>query len=209
MGKFSESIKAVAKVKNHPAGLAAKIEVRRKVLTAIGASEARVFDAFSGDGEMYRSVWREAVHYVGCDLDWHRDERCAYVCDNRRVLRAIDLSQVTIFDLDSFGSPWEQAIIVAARRIVQSGERIGLVLTEGSGLYLKQGGLPRAIVELTGLKSRMPGLGRWQGDVIDRALAGLADRMNCRLEKRWEAHRTPGAAVRYIGMVLVGLRGDE
>jgi hypothetical protein len=65
---------------------------------------------------MWTHVWREAAGYVGCDLKWFADERCCYVADNRRVLRCADLSSFTCFDLDAYGSPWEQALIVAARR---------------------------------------------------------------------------------------------
>lgn len=204
MGRFSADLKGVKKVRNHPEGRDAKIEIRAKVLEAIGA-DARVFDGFAGSGEMYRAVWHRAAGYVGCDLEWMRDERVAFAADNRRVLRSIDLSPFSIFDLDAFGSPWEQAIIVAARRKVQPGERVALVLTDGSGLTMKQGGLPGAIVELTGLRNRMPGLARWQDDVIDRALAGLTGRMGCRVEKRWQAERKAGVAMRYIGLVMRGV----
>jgi hypothetical protein len=208
MAKLSKTLKGTAKVKNHRCAKAAKAEIRRNVLEAIG-SAAKVLDAFAGSGEMYRAAWSDAADYVGCDTKWERDDRPAFVVDNRRLLRSIDLKPYTIFDLDSFGSPWEQAIIIAARRQVNRGERIGMVLTEGSGLKLKMGGLPRALAEIAGLSGKISGMGRWQDDVINRAISGLAERMQCEIESRWEARRPAGASMRYIGLVLCGIDRHE
>ncbi|HVH77139.1 MAG TPA: hypothetical protein VM755_19655 [Stellaceae bacterium] len=47
-------------------------------------------------------------------------------------MRAIDLAPFNLFDFDAWGSPWEHVAILCARRPVQPGERIGLVLTDGS-----------------------------------------------------------------------------
>jgi hypothetical protein len=85
----------------------AKAEIRQHVLDAIGAGEASVFDAYGGAGELYRAVWHKAARYVGCDMTWFRDKRTMFVADNRRVMRAIDLGQFNVFDLDAFGSPYE------------------------------------------------------------------------------------------------------
>lgn len=203
MGKFFESLKGSAKIKNHRAAKSAKVEIRQHVLNAVGR-DVHVFDAFAGTGEMFGAVWHEAAGYVGCDMDWARDDRLCYVADNRRVLRAIDLRRFSIFDLDAFGSPWEQAIIVARRREVEPGELIGLILTDGSGLSLKQGGLPKALAMLTGMRQRLPGLQRWQDDLISRAIDGVARMMGCTVEARWQAIRKTGAGVRYVGLVLRG-----
>src|SRR5262252_2796473 len=97
------------KTNTAPIARAAKIEIRRNLLAAI--KPARVFDAFAGAGELHDAVWCEAAEYVGCDEKWFRDHRLMYVADNRRVLRAVDLTAFNIFDLDAYGSPWEQALI--------------------------------------------------------------------------------------------------
>jgi hypothetical protein len=202
--KFSAGMKRLGEIKNAHAGKPAKIEIRRNVLDAIGR-EVAVFDAFAGAGEMFRSVWHEARACVGCDLEWHRDGRLAYVGDNRRVMRCIDLAAFTIFDLDAHGSPWEQALVLAALRRVVPGERIGLVITEGSGLNLKTGKLGNALGQLVGLPGRLGGLMRWQDEILTRAISGLASRMGCEVEARWQAKGTTGAAVVYAGLVLRGL----
>jgi len=195
--------KGPGKTDNNPRAFRAKVAVRRKVLEAVGA-KAAVFDAFAGSGEMYSAVWKDAGGYAGCDLKPQRDGRLMFCADNRRVMRALDLQQFGIFDLDSYGSPWVQAIIIADRRRVAPGEQLGLVLTEGAGFAYKSNIVPEAVAILTGLRTGIVGLSKKQDAVIDRAIAGLARRMSCTIEKRWQAEGRTGAAMRYVGLVLKG-----
>ena len=181
----------------------AKIAIRQNVLNAIGR-DVSVFDAFAGSGAMYSAVWRDARSYTGCDLKPQRDGRLMFCADNRRVMSAIDLSRFNVFDLDSYGSPWVQAIIIADRRRVASGEKIGIILTEGAGFAYKSNIVPEAIAILTGLRTGIVGLSKKQDAVIDKAISGLAWRMSCTVEKRWQAEGRTGASMRYIGLVLKG-----
>jgi hypothetical protein len=191
------------KTDNHPTARRAKVTIRQNVLDAIGP-KARVFDAFAGSGEMYSAVWKQAAGYTGCDLKPQNDSRLMFCADNTRVLRAIDLKQFQIFDFDAYGSPWVQAIILSDRRRVAPGETIGLVLTEGAGFAYKSNVVPTAIAVLTGIRTGVVGLSKKQDAIIDRAIAGLARRMNCTVEKRWQAEGRTGASMRYIGLVLKG-----
>jgi hypothetical protein len=202
VGGFSKDLANVAKRRNSAEN--AKAEIRRLVLAQVPKPTA-VFEAFAGAGAMYRAVWHGADRYLGCDLDWWRDGRLAYVADNRRVMRSIDLGPFNVFDLDSYGSPWEQAIILSARRTAAPGEIIGLVVTEGSGLKLKQGGMPKALQLLTGMKGRPAGINRAQDDLISAALKSVAERMNCSVVRRWQAHRKGAADMHYTGVILQGL----
>lgn len=195
---------ASAKTDNHPAAFKAKVAIRRNVLAAI--AEASVFDAYAGTGQMHEAVWKDAARYVGCDLKYLADARMMFVGDNRRVLRAIDLKPFNVFDLDAYGSPWETALIIADRRPVKAGELVGVVITEGAGLSYKANVMPLAVTALTGLRQGIVGLSRKHDDVIERAIAGLARRMRCSIEKRWQAERNnTGPAPRYVGLVLKGL----
>jgi hypothetical protein len=188
---------------NHPKAVEAKAAIRRHVLETLGAASCHVFDAFAADGEMFRRVWREAASYTACDLKWYNDARLAYVADNRRVLRSIELAPFTVFDLDAFGSPWEPAIIVADRRPLQPGERLGLILTEGSGLKLKFGSFPSALCEVAGVKPDAAGGASSHEEVVSRAISGWAARIGAdAVTHRWEAVRSGGSAMRYIGLVL-------
>lgn len=191
------------KTDNNPQAFKAKVDIRRRVLDPIG-KPAVVFDGFAGSGEMFSAVWKDADRYTGCDLKHQADGRLMFCADNRRVLRAIELAPFNVFDLDAYGSPWEQAIIIADRRRVAPGERFGLVITEGAGLSYKSNVVPLAIAALTGLRTGIVGLAKKQDAVINRAIAGLAKRMSCTVEKRWQAEGRTGASMRYIGLVLRG-----
>lgn len=181
----------------------AKRIVRENVLREIGAENARVFDAFAGAGAMYRTVWHQAAECVGCDEDWFpQDERLAFKCDNRRVLRALDLSQFNVFDLDAHGSMWEQLYLIAARRPVVAGERIGLTITEGLGLKMNMGGTGKALAKLARIQTHMPGMGAARNDIIERGLRAVFSMMHATVEKRWQAQGTKGSRVLYLGLVL-------
>jgi hypothetical protein len=153
----------------------AKARIREIVLAGIGEENARVLDCFAGEGRMYQAVWKQAAGYVGIDRDqWFADdERVTFKADNLRVLRAIDLRNFNIFDLDAHGSPWHQAYIIAARRGVAPGERLGLAITDGLGLKMNMGGAEKAFAKLAHIKTHMPGMGAAREELVERALQGL------------------------------------
>jgi len=197
-----------------------KQKIRENVLGEMGADNARVFDAYAGSGTMYRAVWRKAAKYVGCDTKFFRDHRMAFAADNMRVMRAIDLTAFNVFDLDSYGSPWPQVLILAARRPVGSGEKIGLVITDGSAINVKLGGMPYALAEISGISleqagkpirdekghtGKLAGASRDQDYFFDRAILGLTKKMACRVVRRWQATGNTGMQMRYVGLVLSGL----
>jgi hypothetical protein len=189
-----------------PQGWKAKMAIRAHVLDTLTPARTVVFDAFAGDGQMYREIWQQAAAYTGCDEHWHHDDRCCFVADNRRVLRAIDLAPFTCFDLDAYGSPWEQAIIIAARRPrLTRGERIGFVLTEGTSLRSRLATVAGALTTAAGLVRHHVGHSdRLHGEVITRALHNLAFTMGGRIVKHWQANNSTGARMRYIGIVIEG-----
>lgn len=191
------------KTDNNPQAFRAKVDIRQRVLAAVPAPRG-VFDAFAGSGQMYSAVWKDAEHYTGCDLKRQTDGRLMFCANNARVLRVVDLTQFNVFDLDAYGSPWEQAIIIADRRRVAPGELVGLVLTEGAGLSYKANVVPIAISALTGLRAGVVGMAKKQDAIIDLAVRGLAKRMSCEVVKQWRADGKTGASMRYIGLVLRG-----
>lgn len=196
------------KTDNHPGALTAKVDIRTRVLDAVGRDRAHVFDAFAGAGVMWTEVWKHAADYVGCDdRMWFRDARTCFVADNRRVMRCIDLAHFNIFDLDSYGSPWEQALILAARRPVAPGERLGLVVTDGSGLGLRYTHVPPALRQAARIKGGIGkgGAYKFSEEIAARALIGVVHRMRCEVLKQWRAVGIGHAPVRYIGVVLEGV----
>lgn len=192
----------LAKTDNHAASFGDKVELRRNALDAIGASKAVVLDCFAGSGKMHKAVWHEAKRYVGIDQRFFFDQRTAFVASNQVVLRVIDLSQFNVFDLDAYGSPWEQAQIIAQRRPVGKGEQIAMILTDGGGMRMKFGGVPRHMAELAGTPMDVPGAIRQQDHLVDQAIAGLARAMRCRIVRRWQAKRPAGVSMRYNAIIL-------
>lgn len=193
-----------AQLHNAPSAKKAKIEMRMRVLDAV--RPARVFDAFCGRGEMHRAVWRMAETYVGCDLSWStEDSRRRFVADNRRVLRAVDLSEYNVFDFDAFGSPWEQMLILAARRRWAPGERGAVVLTDGSSQRSRYGHAPRALAQQAGTRIDVlpPAL------ATTNALTALAIARWCRSAgvtplHHWRAEGKPPSRVLYTALVFEG-----
>lgn len=206
MKSFASTLNG-AKTHNSHAALGVKIEMRRNVLDSVGRERAHVFDAYAGPGEMYRGAWREAASYTGCDAEWFKDERRMFVADNQTVMRSIDLGAFNVFDLDAFGSPWETATILAARRRVAPGETVGLCITDGSGLRLKLSGVPHALARLAGVGGTMKLANRGHDAMFDRALNVVCERMGARVTKRWRASSNQRAAMRYEAVVMEGVTG--
>jgi hypothetical protein len=194
------------KTDNNPRAFTAKVDIRRRVMQAIG-DETHIFDCFAGAGEMHAAIWSKATSYTGCDIQFkplRGDTRLMFAADNRRVLRAVDLSRFNIFDLDAYGSPYEQMLIIADRRSVRSGETIGVVITDGTGLAQKANVVPIAVRTLARVKSNLVGVFKNRDLVLDRVLLGFAARMRCVIAHRWQADGKTGMSVRYVGLVLRG-----
>lgn len=196
-----------SKVENAKLGWRAKVQIRQHVLNELTPARTVVFDAFAGTGLMWAEVWKHAAGYVGCDERWHADARCCFVADNRRVMRCIDLSPFTCFDLDAFGSPWDQALILAARRRLAPGERVGLVLTEGTWMKTRSGtGWPHGLRQATGIVSTAAGMGDkgMHDELIARGLRTVVRLMGGRIVRQWRAIGSTGAQMRYLGSVIEG-----
>jgi hypothetical protein len=195
------------KTDNSPAANTAKIRIRENVLQMLGEQQSHVFDAFAGEGTMYRGVWNRAASYIGCDKGEFDDGRLAFAkLDTHRVLRAVDLSRWNLFDIDHHGSPWEAAYIIARRRPrLEPGELLGVILTEGTGLKMNMGGVSKALATMAKIRVQMPGMGAARGEIIDRALIELGRMMNGEIVKRWQANSGKGSRVAYIGLVFKGI----
>ena len=186
---FGDRLKAAGQqVDNHPGALATKIALRRRLVDAIGPAECRVFDAFAGEGHMHRAAWHDVADYVGCDQRWKTSfDHKSYCADNRRVLRRLNLDRFNVFDLDAYGSPYEQVAIIAARRQLGRGERIGIALTDGGIQRAKLGLVPYAMAYLAGVTPRMRGAATEWEALTARALCAAAARMGGRVEGLWQA----------------------
>jgi hypothetical protein len=202
------------KVDNTHRNMRAKVTIRRNVLESVGADRAVVFDAFAGSGVMWSEVWQEAADYVGCDERWFQDSRCCYVADNRRVLRCADLARFNLFDLDAYGSPWEQAYILACRRPLAPGERIGLVITDGSWTKTRMQEFATGFLQVTGMvpndvmKYAQARYGM-RTEMLSLAVRGIAHRMRGTIVKEWRAAGMTGALMQYLGLVIESNRATR
>lgn len=136
-------------VHNSSRGLGAKLEMRRNVLAEMG--QARVLECYCGPvGEMTRA-WDGAASVSGIDMVWRpEDARRRFVGDTLRILRAIDLGEFNVFDIDAFGAPWPAFETIAKRRGFVAGELVGLVVTDGGSLKLRLGAMGHAQARLLG-----------------------------------------------------------
>ena len=180
--------RSTKKTHNRANAIDAKRILRRNVLERV--DPARVFDVYCGpDGEMWSAVWHEAADYIGCDLEWKpTDPRRRFVGDALRVLRAVDLSGYNVFDIDAFGSPWEAALILLARRKWAKGERGAVVFTDGGNWRIRLGSsAPRAMTELIDIKYAT-GCGTEGVEALHRmAVSAFLDRAGVTVLGRWTA----------------------
>lgn len=206
---------AVTKVDNASTAHDAKLQLRRNVLQEI--EPANVLDCFCGHGAMWREAWCSAASYVGCDeRPIKAGDPPRFFCDNRVLLRSIDLHEFNVFDFDAYGSPWVQMVILAARRRWLAGERGAVVLTDGTAMGAIRGGRETAFAELAGIEScsshhHSGRLGQKRLS-IDRnaAIRGWLAKSRVRCLRRWEAQATSSAgigysAVNYQALLFEGL----
>jgi len=202
-------VKPNQKTHNAPDAKEAKVRLRQYALDAV--PNASVLDAFAGRGEMHRAVWHKATRYVGCDLVWERaDPGMRFAADNKRVLRAIDLAPFNIFDLDAFGDPSEQMLIIAARKRWGAGERGALILTDGSSLKTRFGSLSRGQAEFAGMQmGRKPCSAATSVAAGSMALRSWMHKSRVKLLRMWQAEGRGsgrgGARMVYTAVVFDGL----
>lgn len=193
-----------------PGTLVAKLQVREKVVETLGPGECRVLDLFSGaDRRMYEGVWKKAAAYVACDArPWKGSEPARYVCDNRLLLRAIDLSPWNVYDLDAYTDAWDQLLILAHRRTWAPGERGAIVLTDTSQAALAKGKLSRSLARLVGMEVvRGEAAARLADDVQGRALKAWATTSRVTPTRIWVAQGSKKAkGTLYEAVVFEGVK---
>jgi hypothetical protein len=203
----------VTKVFSATAAHDKKIEIRRTILKQVGA--ARVFEGFTGLGEMWQGAWADAESHTGCDLrpltlDEPMPRMC---CDNRLALRCLDLQKFNVFDFDAFGSPWNQCLILASRRKWAKGERGGLVLTDGCSMKIRFGELPHSMAKLIGCYPKVPALTSVAEKFQRLALLGFAKRAGVKIVKAWQfdgnGSGRGGQRMTYSAAILEGLGGPN
>lgn len=108
-----------AQTDNDPKGIYGKVALRRHSLSAIKSNEVRVLDCFAGHGRVWKTVAANepsrVIRVVG--IDKRTDVRRPLLHgDNRKFLLTMDLNRFDIIDLDAYGNPIEQVLILLARQ---------------------------------------------------------------------------------------------
>jgi len=149
----------LATLKNNTQRFNAKHAVDAKTTLRLKAAAwcqpLNVFEGFYGSGEMRKRAWSNADYWVGCDTEpWKAGQEPRLVGDNRIALRSLDLGRFNVFDLDAFGSPWDQLLIISERRQWDMGEHGSIVITDGTSMNLRLGSVPKSLAQLVGVSSR-------------------------------------------------------
>jgi len=200
----------MAKVFSAPAAISQKLELRHIALEHV--KPARVFEAFSGLGEMWQGAWAKADQYVGCDLlpITLEEPMARMCCDNTIALRHLDLQQFNIFDFDAFGSPWDCALILAERRHWLPEELGALVLTDGSSMKLRYGALPNAMAKLIGCQPKCSAKTSVSSNLQHLALLGFAKRAGVKIIDTWSFEGNGsgkgGQVMNYSTTIFSGLK---
>lgn len=188
-----------------------KAELRRRLVSELGGGpRTRVLETHAGPGVMHRLAYHDVDDWLGIDTDPASPD--SIHADNREVLRAISLQRFNLFDVDAFGSPWEQVWIISQRRRVARGELVGVAITSGmqgtSGgrvPNLKAAGWSRqmlAAVKTDANRAHRHFVGEHGATALAQRLV-LAWFAHCE-PLRWWSSRNKNGGAWYFGAVLRG-----
>jgi len=186
-------------------GLDIKVKIRKDLLT--GFDNPAVLDCFAGGGRIYQEVY-QGMNYLGLDRKKGVDDRVLLCIDNRRYLRSADLSRFNIFDLDAYGSAWEQLYIILGRRRFIPHERVAIFITDGTDFTTRMGDITHRIKPLLGIPKLMtiPCLNRHLLFIQKLLIKTALGRARLVLERGLLGYNPRKSAV-YIGL-LAGFQGD-
>lgn len=177
-----------------------KVVIRKRLLAAI--EKPSVLEAFAGSGHIYQECYR-GLPYLGLDLKPLNDGRNLVKIDNRKFLRAADLGEFNVFDLDAYGSPWHQFLIVLHRRRVAPGEKIAIAITDGLNFKMRMSSLPDGLRPYLNLPPglNIPNLHAHQDFINARIVTSAAARYGMRITQALRGDN-PRKNMRYYGLIL-------
>lgn len=127
-GKRQRSIsESLTGKKQHNSSPRRKVALRKRLIELLD-QPLRVLETHSGPETMRQLCYPNAELWVGIDKDPKSPNAIHY--DSAKVVRAMPLDPFNFYDVDPYGSPWEQIWHIAQRRKVEG--RIALAITAGS-----------------------------------------------------------------------------
>ena len=139
-------------VKTNNAKNKSKIQIRENVLSLF-KNERNVLEVFCGDGKMYRDVWKKGDKYTGIDIVEFNDERETIQGDSKEVLNSLDIDRYNIFDIDAYGSPYEELSIILKKLDRNKYNEYAFIITDGLGIDLKMGNIAHSLRSILDIKS--------------------------------------------------------
>lgn len=156
---------------------------------------------------MHKEAYGGTDNYLGLDTEQFRNDRATLVCDNRRYLRMADLDEFDLFDLDAYGSPFEQFAIICTRLQWTRAKTIGFVLTDGTGMNSRFNAMNRQFLNWIGAKTHLGGKVQMthREDFIVAALIKGAEVARGTVQNIMVAYKDGGKSgsdMRYIGFTI-------
>lgn len=158
---------------------ARKIHLRKKYLP----KNAVVLDCFCGSGIIYHSCYEDVKEYHGLDTKKIHGDKLCEIVDNRLWIKNNDINKFTVFDLDSYGSPW-LLLFKILKKATQ--KEIVVFLTDGIYNKLKRDPkLPHIIsaTEQIPKNFTIPGLTRYYPDIIGTLFLRIKSEYGYTIEK--------------------------
>ncbi|HAK89904.1 MAG TPA: hypothetical protein DCP24_12760 [Nitrospiraceae bacterium] len=178
----------------------AKIDMRKLILSNI--TTPSVLDCFAGEGKIWTQCYKD-MPYVGLDRKAISDGRTVLNIDNIKYLRSADLTRFNVFDLDAYGSPWHQFMIVLKRRKLKADERVAIFLTDGLSILTRLGNLPTGMKKYVGIpaKMRVPCLSRHMDYIRALVVVNAVREAGAGIERALITRNSRGNMV-YMGLLI-------
>ena len=178
-----------------------KIDIRLRILAGL-ITPPHVLECFAGEGKLYAACYK-GMDCLGLDKKKITDGRNMLNIDNLKFLRSADLSRFNVFDLDAYGSPWYQFLIILKRRGFASGEHIAIFLTDGLQFKAAMGDLPHGLKPYCGIPEKMnvPCLARHMDYIRSLVVTNACKEANLEI-KTALIGQNPRGNMTYIGLLL-------
>ena len=155
-----------------------KIRLRRLALEMV--QPAHVLDLCCGAGEMFAAVWCQAASWRGTDASLDkvlRHPAAPFHAPAEAILAALPPASYNLVDIDSYGAPWPLLAALASRRRLARGERLAIVLTDGSVRRAALGLVERTLATMAGVPPDLDRAHRQWRRLAEAALRYCAARM--------------------------------
>lgn len=189
-------------IKTDNAKNTSKINIRKMVLDKFDKSH--VFDAFYGEGAMYDDVWYKADSHVGCDLRKIFTKKTKIHCGNNlKFIKANSMKRFNIFDLDAYGSPYEQMDEIIKKIQHNNIEKTAFCITDGVQMDLRMGRICKGLRVMTEINtSRVTSIYKEHDNLIKLVILNTARRLNKSVVFSKIAKGVTGSGMRYYAFIL-------